>query len=229
MTKKKAKKTIVTFILDRSGSMATIHGDVVGGYNTFIKTLQRSGEAIRFNLVQFDNHSLDKVVVNTKIDEVNEMQHHDFQPRGGTPLIDAVYASIKATEELVGKKNRNVSIVIFTDGMENASKLHTNTELKALIEEKQGAGWSFQYLGSEINAYADAGSVGIGRGQTVSVGAGKAADSFMYAARNTVAYASTGNSKFASFSDVDKQNLDDKWDTAVKTKDSSENKSSAVK
>ncbi len=47
--------TDITVVLDRSGSMASIAEDVVGGLNTFIAGQQQVEGEARFSLVQFDD------------------------------------------------------------------------------------------------------------------------------------------------------------------------------
>jgi hypothetical protein len=49
--------TLVTFLLDRSGSMGQ---KTIGGFNVYLETLQNDGEATKFTLLQFDSGGIDK-------------------------------------------------------------------------------------------------------------------------------------------------------------------------
>ena len=51
------QQTDVTVILDRSGSMATIKSDVIGGFNQFIEAQRREPGECLLTLVQFDHLS----------------------------------------------------------------------------------------------------------------------------------------------------------------------------
>jgi len=43
--------TLVTFLLDRSGSMGQIWDETIGGFNVYLETLQKGDEAIKFTLL----------------------------------------------------------------------------------------------------------------------------------------------------------------------------------
>ena len=46
--------THITMILDRSGSMASIRDDTIGGFNTFLKSQQEAPGKATLTLIQFD-------------------------------------------------------------------------------------------------------------------------------------------------------------------------------
>ena len=63
----KKNSCLIVFVVDRSGSMATVAKDMIGGYNTFIKTQRENnvGEClVSFN--QFDD-VFEEVYKNVKI------------------------------------------------------------------------------------------------------------------------------------------------------------------
>jgi hypothetical protein len=86
--------TLVTFLLDRSGSMGDIWDETIGGFNAYIETLQRGGEAIKFTLLQFDTGGIDKCCVAEPVANIKRLDRDSYQPRGGTPLIDAAFKTI---------------------------------------------------------------------------------------------------------------------------------------
>ena len=58
--------------------------------------------------------------------------------------------------------------VITTDGMENASRRYTKTEVKAMVERQKALyGWEFLFLGANMDAIAAAEDIGIRRDRAV--------------------------------------------------------------
>lgn len=168
---KASTKTVVTFLLDRSGSMQAIKDATIEGFNGYIDGLKEEKETdISFTFLTFDTGSLDKVCVAEPISTVKPLTHASYQPRGGTPLIDASVKTIRATEAALNgsAKKTRVVVCIQTDGHENASSEHTAEELRALVAQKQGEGWEFLFMGAGIDAYSQAAVMGIGALNTMS-------------------------------------------------------------
>ena len=210
-----SRRTLVTFLLDRSGSMNVVRDGTIGDFNAFLDHLKAEDSAeIIFNLVQFDGQSLDKVCVRRPVAEVQRLDRNSYVPRGSTPLIDAAYTTIKAVEaSLSGDAETKVVICAQTDGQENASKEHGWDELKALVEEKKALGWQFNFMGAGIDAYEQGARMGIAVDQTLSYdhldpAANRAA--FMAAAENTRLY-SRGAVESTSYSDEQKRAAGDKY------------------
>lgn len=228
MTKRKAAPTpildaptLVTFLLDRTGSMTRIRDDTIGGYNTYIGGLKANPAGLTFNLVQFDSTSVDKVHVNKPIQEVPDLDRASFIPRDGTPLIDASYKTIKAVEGAVKARTDNPKIIIciMTDGDENASREHTWDQLSDLIREKREAGWEFNFMGAGIDAYKQGARMGIDTLHTMSYDAGDAHATrmaFASSAENTQGYR-TGLRASTSYSAEQKLAAKDAFDPAGPT------------
>jgi hypothetical protein len=147
-------RTLVTFLLDRTGSMEAIRDDTIGGFNAYLGSLQGNGEAnIDFTLVQFDSVSMDKIHVAVPVAEVPKLTRETYQPRASTPLIDAAVKTINAVEaSLLVTPAVRVVICIQTDGQENSSVEHSWGELNAPIKEKSAKGWQFNFMGVGIDA-----------------------------------------------------------------------------
>lgn len=162
-------RTLVTFLLDRTGSMEAIKDDTIGGFNAYLGGLQDDGELIDFTLVQFDSMGLEKICVAVPVAQAPQLSKDNFVPRASTPLIDAAVKTIKAVEaSLDGKEAPNIVICIQTDGQENASSEHTWEELNALIKEKADAGWQFNFMGAGIDAYEQGARMGLSADSTLS-------------------------------------------------------------
>lgn len=157
--------TEIVFILDRSGSMAGLERDTIGGFNAMIKKQKQEAGTAYISTVLFDSSSEvihDRVI----LEKVPEMTEKEYYVRGCTALLDAVGGAIHhisnihkyARMEDVPEKTM---FVITTDGMENSSRKYTYEKVKQVIEEKKEAGWEFLFLGANIDAAREAARFGI--------------------------------------------------------------------
>ena len=186
-------QSTVTFLLDRSGSMGLCKAATIEGFNAYLATLKAEREAeVSFTFLTFDTDSLDKVYVGEPVGNVAPLTDATYQPRGGTPLIDAAVKTIRATEA-AALPGARVIVCLQTDGHENASTEHTWEELRALVTQKTAEGWEFLFMGAGIDAYDQGAKIGIGVLNTMSYNqhdAGATRAAFGAAATNSMEYAS---------------------------------------
>lgn len=160
------KRAHIYFLLDRSGSMASIADDVIGGFNSFVKEQQlesKDSAGLNMTMVQFDSQAPLEVRFSANdIAEVPLLCGKTFQPRGTTPLFDAIGGIISMAEERVtrGRLDEEIVIVTFSDGHENASVEHSRKSVFSRIEAKQKEGWTFVFLGANQDSYAQGGQLG---------------------------------------------------------------------
>ena len=162
----KKNLTELVFILDRSGSMAGLEADTIGGFNAMTqKQRKEPGEAL-VSTVLFDNETQ---VIHDRVplDKVPALTQKEYYVRGCTALLDAVGGAIhhignvhKYTRE--EDRPEKTLFVITTDGMENASRRYTYDKVKAMIEhQREKYGWEFLFLGANIDAAREAARFGI--------------------------------------------------------------------
>lgn len=162
----KKNLTELVFILDRSGSMAGLEADTIGGFNAMTqKQRKEPGEAL-VSTVLFDNETQ---VIHDRVplEKVPALTQKEYYVRGCTALLDAVGGAIHhignvhkyAREE---DRPEKTLFVITTDGMENASRRYTYDKVKAMIEhQREKYGWEFLFLGANIDAAREAARFGI--------------------------------------------------------------------
>jgi Mg-chelatase subunit ChlD len=159
--------THIAVLLDRSGSMESVKDETISGYNAFIKEQKEAGDNASLSLVQFDSAGIDTLQEFTPISAVPDLNGDTFQPRGMTPLLDALGKTINTTGkslEAIPEANRpdKVVFVVITDGQENASHEFNKTHIKEMIEHQSSIyNWQFIYLGANQDAFAEAADMGI--------------------------------------------------------------------
>lgn len=153
--------------------MAPIANDVIGGFNTFIDEQIRNGADARMTIVQFDSQDPQDVTIwGAPLPEITHLDSQTFEPRGGTPLLDATGLLIGRTmvdqsaRIAAGLQAEDIIFVTITDGEENQSREFNLAQIRDLIEKRTQDGWSFIYLSAGIDAYADAAQMGIHSGDT---------------------------------------------------------------
>ena len=185
----KKNLTEIVFILDRSGSMAGLEADTIGGFNAMIEKQKReSGEAF-VSTVLFDNES---EVIHDRCDlqKIAPLTRREYYVRGCTALLDAVGGAIHhignvhkyAREE---DRPEKTLFIITTDGMENASQKYTYGKVRSMIERQQEKyGWEFIFLGANIDAAKEAARYGIREDHAANYHADSAGTAVIYEAMN---------------------------------------------
>ena len=199
--------THIAVLLDRSGSMGDIKDDAIGGFNCFLKEQKAAGANATLTLVQFDTESTDVVHESMPILEVPDLNHQTFQPRGGTPLLDALGQTIDSTGRALAaipEANRpnKVVFVVITDGQENSSHRYTKASVKEKIDHQSGQyNWQFVFLGANQDAFDEAGAVGIAMGNVANFAPARMQVAFAATAANVASYRRSGNPAQLAYSE----------------------------
>lgn len=157
--------TELVFVVDRSGSMAGLESDTIGGLNATLKRNREVEGDCNVSIVLFDTKS-DVIVDRKPIQKVRDLTTRQYRVGGCTALLDAVGDAVRyigKVQQILPETHRaeHVIFTIITDGQENASRRRTYQEVKRMIEARQEEGWEFLFLGANIDAAAEAERMGI--------------------------------------------------------------------
>lgn len=161
-------RTELVMILDKSGSMAGVVTDTIGGFNAMVaKQKAEAGAGIcHVSTVLFDD---DVEILHNRVDirNVQPMTEREYRIGGSTALLDAVGLAIQhhvrvqryaAPDERADK----VVFVVITDGYENASRQFTFEQVRQMVQHEQAKyGWEFLLLGANIDTVAMASGLGV--------------------------------------------------------------------
>lgn len=157
----------VKFIIDESGSMDNQSQQIISGFNEQLQDLQ--DEAKKFDveylvsLIKF-NGSITVVYSDCPLDQVVPLDENSYTPRGSTALLDAVGTAINSVPE--GEKD--VMLIIMTDGEENASTDYKVDEIRNKLVDCQKLGWAIVYIGAAMDVWSGPNSIGIAKSNVIS-------------------------------------------------------------
>lgn len=183
----KTNKILVSVVLDRSGSMGANRAGTISGYNEYINGIRSDKDSeYHVTLIQFDSVKMGADLTVTYEDralaDVPVLTEKDYEPRGNTPLYDAVGECVRRTDV----SGRAVIVLIITDGHENASREFSKDAIKNLIKQKESEGWTFTFLGANIDSYAVGGSIGVSAMNTANYTAGNEQALYSNLAKSTM-------------------------------------------
>ncbi len=162
------RKLEVRFVADKSGSMYSWRRRVVEGSNAYLGRMRNDsrGKTAYLRLVTFDSMGTD-VLRQGLGGEIADLKYEEYVPRALTPLYDNLAAALNDNIE----QDTDYVVVLFTDGIENASKGEFSqlSALRALVERKQKAGTIVIYLGANIDAWQQAEPMGIPKERVMNV------------------------------------------------------------
>lgn len=211
----KSDRSEIVVVLDRSGSMQEARKDHEGGLNSFVADQRGLAGEVTFTLIQFDTQNPCEVVYDGV--PIADVGPCELVPRGGTPLLDAVGRAVAHVAKRIdarSPKPDQVLVMIITDGEENESREWTKAKVAALVKEREAThGWKFLFLGANVDAFAEAGSLGVAAWSTSSFVNNRRGVAAMYhattantlSARQAVQSGLTGQAVNASYNYSDTQ------------------------
>jgi len=155
--------TDLIFVVDRSGSMESCQKEAETGLNKIVDDQKNEEGDCNFTLVQFDT---EYEVVHDGV-PIKDVPHIPLVPRGMTALNDAVGQAINTVGERLGKMDEAdrpglVTLVIVTDGGENASQEFNRQQVHDMIKtQEETYNWKVIYLGANQDAFKESAQIGI--------------------------------------------------------------------
>ena len=158
-------KTIVSFLLDETGSMDSVRDKTVSGFNEYVATLKNTETPTLLRLMTFNTDGFNVVYDVDDIHSVAELTMESYRPRALTNLYDAIAKLVHDTDDRIKRMSPTprVMCTIMTDGEENSSSEYTRAAIFKLIRDREKEGWVFVYLGANQDAWAASESIGIHR------------------------------------------------------------------
>ena len=203
----KKNLTELVFILDRSGSMAGLESDTIGGFNSMIEKQKKQEGGAFVTTILFDNVS-ETLHDRVPLEKIEKLTDNDYTARGCTALLDAIgdaVEHIKSIHKYAREEDipEHTMFVITTDGMENASSRYDSKKVKKLIESmKKEYDWEFLFIGANIDAIETAKSFGIREDRAVNYKADKKGTKVIFeAVGNAVELMRAGNDLDESWSE----------------------------
>lgn len=148
-------------ILDESGSMQPAHKSTVEGCNEVINgarnlaKLNADKEKSLMSIYAFQSASgipSRYLCKNVPVETVSHITMKDYVPMGCTPLLDAIGSTLVDLSAVASTHDDAYGVVtIITDGEENDSKEYTYKQVASLISELKEKGWTFNFIGANID------------------------------------------------------------------------------
>lgn len=152
------KLTYVTFIVDKSGSMASIREPMIRAFNDQLASIRKEkvGE-VRVSFVQF-NDQINEIFMDIPIENISgKLDYDGYQTEGMTALCDAVGKTLLTLQKVDTTEDTAHLVIIISDGQENSSRRFTRSQIKDQIKELEDTEhWTFQYIGCEADALNEA-------------------------------------------------------------------------
>lgn len=182
-------------IIDKSSSMSPYRSRTIEGINENILALKKEVDdntEILNTQLQFSSTSngfsyggrndaatetdFKFVRVGQKVQDLVDITSADYDPSGGTPLLDAIGYGVEKVKEFHGDKlgddDLKIIVTIFTDGDENSSRKWNKADIKKMIEHFQSDDkWTFTFVGcgSFENVSSTSSAYGISASNTMAV------------------------------------------------------------
>ena len=150
----------VHILLDETGSMASLGNEPNEAVSSFIKIQREGGIPVRISLTKFHLHII-PVFSDLPLDHP-DCKMTSYHPSSMTAAYDALrYIILSSTKPL--------AVVYITDGQDNSSRT-TSREIKYLIKRAQDCGWTFDFIGCNMESMVESERMGMPSSQPMHDG-----------------------------------------------------------
>ena len=146
--------------------MSGLESDTIGGFNAMLDKQKQADGSATVTTVLFSD-GVDLLHDRIDIRGVAPISAENYSVGGCTALLDAIGLTIRkigSAQKHTDEKQRasRVMMVITTDGLENASREFSYSQVKQMVNRQQEKyGWEFIFLGANIDAIGTAARFGI--------------------------------------------------------------------
>lgn len=149
----------IAILTDASGSMESKVPETIAAFNGYLNETAKAmkGKPVTLQVYQFSGATNPwgtlRVVHTGRLDDGFRLSSENYNCGGGTPLIDACCDVI---DQAKADWSVRKIVCIQTDGEENQSKRFNKDDLKQRIAQAEAVGWQIIFLGTGIDAFAEA-------------------------------------------------------------------------
>lgn len=142
------------FIVDESGSMASMSEAVVKGFNDMVEEQRKVPGNAKLSLCTFNETRNRRSSGKNISDPSVGLSFVSYCPGGSTALYDAIGTTLNREGERIRREAwaDKVIVVIMTDGHENSSKLFTKNTVSMMCQHAEEHGWQFIYTAANLDA-----------------------------------------------------------------------------
>lgn len=192
-TKAGINGTLISVILDASGSMASCYNATIEGFNEFLngqKNAKDAGQAY-ISLVQFDAPMVLKTYTNLPVEVAPKLSSENYKPNGGTNLMDAIGETLLSIDNILSTKSSEerpaVLVLIMTDGHENASRSYNKEMIKTMVKSAETAEWTFMFMGANVDAFTMGSTFGMNTNNSFNYSVANTLDTYAAMSSSTTA------------------------------------------
>jgi hypothetical protein len=160
---------ILDILLDESGSMMDRRKVVLSGLKEFFQDQKMNlphGVSCSVSLHVF-NTTLRTLFQNRPLEEVEDLQPHEYVPQRSTALFDAFGSRLEYFKTVGTDPHTKRLILVVTDGEENASQTVSLETLKGLVKDTENI-VEVVYMGSNQDAILNGRHLGATRGASLN-------------------------------------------------------------
>lgn len=207
--------TDIVLLVDRTGSMGvpdSKRSEAEKAVNQFIEEQKQQEGKCNLTLVEFNTET---VFIHNR-EDIQKVGEYKLIPGGMTALVDAVGKTIDETGDRLRETSEDqrpgvVVFVVMTDGEENSSREYSKHQIKEMKQkQEEDYNWKFVFLGSDIDAFNEGGSLGMSGAGTLGFRAqqvGAALKATSHSVSEVRYAASAGEDKALSFTDKQRKEV----------------------
>lgn len=175
--------------------------ETIGAVNAYASALteNKATKKAEITVAVFDSQEPFKVIrKDVKAKEWTPIAETEVQPRGMTPLFDAIGTLVQTIKFSAPKK---ASIVVVTDGAENSSREIKRETAKTLLDELRAKAYDVVFIGADFDAFGQGASVGVSNAFTLNMSKGNYETTFKNLATRSAVYGEQGAEAVIGFFD----------------------------